>query len=134
MGRGGRRAGAGRKPKALAELRLAGGFRRTRHAALLQVVPDEWAQVPAATVAPSDALPVPATVLDGLAARGAAFVTATWAEAEGWSTGELALLRLAGRTLDDVDAAPNATERGRAIRVFAAIVGQLGLDKLGGRT
>lgn len=38
MPRGGRRAGAGRKPKTFAELDLTGGFRVTRHAHLLKPV------------------------------------------------------------------------------------------------
>jgi hypothetical protein len=38
MARGGRRAGAGRKPKPLSELQLTGGFRTTRHAHLLKPV------------------------------------------------------------------------------------------------
>lgn len=44
MSRGGRRPGAGRKPKALAALRLEGGFRPGRHASLLKAAPSRMAE------------------------------------------------------------------------------------------
>ena len=129
MGSGGRRVGAGRPPKALADLRLTGGIRAGRHASLLKAVPLRSALA----LSPSSP-PVPAEIVEGLGQAGAAFVSAVWAEAEGWGVSELALLRLAGRALDDAESAPNVADRHRATRLFGAVVAQLGLEKLGGRS
>ena len=117
----------------IADLKLSGGYRATRHASLANAAP---VRSPSTAVALENATgisPVPADVLQGLQPTGAAFVKAAWAEAEGWTVAELTLLRLAAVSLDDVDAAPSGPERRAAIRVFAAVCGQLGLDRLSER-
>ena len=78
---GGARRGAGRPRKEIADLKLAGGFRPTRHRHLLRAV-----QATASTVAALDVVPgAPAEVLEGLQPMGTAFVRGVWLEAEGFS-------------------------------------------------
>jgi hypothetical protein len=122
MPSGGARRGAGRKPKSLDELRLSGSFRPGRHAHLLRSVPR-----PALVTSK----PVPAAVpaASALGAAGRAFVDAVLIEYEGWTVAERELLRLAGRALDDEQAAPDAVGRQRAARTFAGLVAQLGLGR-----
>ena len=131
MGRGGARRGAGRPRREIADLKLTDGFRATRHAPVLRAVPiRSQASTAMALETPTGIPPVPADVLQGLQPMGAAFATAVWQETEGWTTGELTLLRLAAVSLDDVGAAPSGPERRAAIRVFVSVCGQLGLDRL----
>jgi hypothetical protein len=117
MARGGSRAGAGRKPKTLEELRLTGMFRPARHSHLLTL--------PA--VVPSGD-PVPA-VLDGLSGRGAAFVRAVWAEYGGWTSVTEMLLHEAGRLVDQLETLRGTKGERAAQRMLLSTLAALNLKE-----
>src|SRR5262245_33840102 len=125
MPRGGRRAGSGRKPKSLQELQLSGTFRPARHAHLLiasRASPLLTATAPAVA---HDVPALPDTLITGLGDAGLRFVDAYWRDFEFTDSGDIALLRLTGRQLDDAECAVSPRERRLASRAFAGLLAQL---------
>lgn len=112
--RGGKRPGSGRKPKALADLQLTGGFRPARHAHLLK---------PAFPVAS----PLPAAVLDGLQARGRAFVESLWPEYTEWTLVSQVVLREAGLLVDQLEALRGTKGERAAQRMLLSVLAALDL-------
>lgn len=122
MPRGGRRIGAGRPRKPIAELKLMGTYRNDRHAHRPETPVRSLAAT--ATVLAPGVPPMPAFLLDGLGDAGRRLVGAIWTAAD-ITGGELELLRQCGRLLDDAEAAGGPKERREAVRSFALILAQL---------
>ncbi len=101
---------------------LKGTYNATRHG------PKPSPLVPVAAPGSLDALP--AEVLDGLQARGAAFVRDTFAKYAGWSPPSLALLREAGFALDHLDTLRGTPKQFAGQRTFLALVTALNLKDL----
>src|SRR5262245_10257682 len=125
--KGGRREGSGRKRKSIEQHLLNGTYRRSRHGPRPSSPLRLATQGATAVILEPVVGPAPAWILDGLAEPGRRLVTDAWQVFEGWSGAEQVLLRQAARALDDAESDTDSRGRRGAMRLFAALVQQLGL-------
>jgi hypothetical protein len=97
-----------------------GTFRPSRHGAR----PTGPALPPPPPV-PDGPEPVPAALLEGLTARGRAFVEQCWDTYSGWSPASLALLHEAGRLLDELERVRGQKAERGAQRLLLSVLAAL---------
>lgn len=123
MNRGGKRIGAGRKPKTLAEHKRDGTFRHSRHQHLLTLVPARVDGASAPALAPTVS-PIPDYLTENLGPTGLRYLTDRWSRFEHTGAEEI-LLRQAARAADEAERDPSPSVRRMAARLFVALDAQL---------
>lgn len=128
----GKKGRSGRPRKPIEQHVLSGTYRRDRHGPL----PADLGSVRAfpttvgATALAPDVPSVPAELVEGLSEPGRRFVSQVWAKFEGFNAAECALLRQAGRALDEAELLPVPRERQAASRLFADLTDRLKLREV----